>query len=305
MVDFGEGGRQFEGFEGDRHRMGAPPDRPRMGAPPRLLPGRLFLQGWEPRLWGLSPAASAVAWIQIKTIWRTVPGKMAMVQAPFMVLLGGFMLPKVAAFLRPEAGLDLSIVLLAIGVTFALMSVQQFSFNSFAVDGAGATMQSLLPIPTRDLLWGKGAAWVSVVVGSLFLAIPLAWILAWPGLVGALRGPVLMLPATLSGVAILVPSGLFASAILPKQVNLGKAIQGNQPHTLSVFIAVLMILPSWGIPMAILAVATLWLDSVAWALTGLLVWLGFSLAVGWALLFLAESALNGRREAILLETQGR
>jgi hypothetical protein len=263
------------------------------------LPGRF--QEWS--LPGVDRQLQAVAWVQLRTVWRTVPGKMAILPAPFLLILLGSALPRLLPHLNEAIPMEL--LFLGFAGTLALLGLQQFVLNTFAIDGPGLSLLSLLPLRSRHLLLGKGLAWGALLAGSLAVSTPLALALGQPGWRGALTSPLLGFLAMTCCGALWIPVGLLCSAVFPKEVALHRVTQANQPHALSLLIGTAALLPSWLIPMAIIAAALRTGGNLALAVGALLLWLGLCLVAGYWLCRLAQTAWDRRREGILLESQGR
>lgn len=259
----------------------------------------------EIRIPGLSRATLAVARVQWHTLWRTVPGKLAILPAPIMVLIIGYVFKGFPPEWQPQVDLGAEFVMLAVGASFVQLNLQQFLFNNFAIDGAGASLQNLLPLHGRDLLLGKAMTWGFLVAGTVILSTPIALLIARPSWVGALWSPILVMLAAASSAAISIPTGLLFSALLPRYVDLSRAMHVNQPHTLSVLVSLVVLPFSFGTPVMIVAVGVLQFESIAAVVIGSLVWFVLSLFLGRGLGMLALDTWERRREAILLATQDR
>lgn len=256
--------------------------------------------GRELRVPGLSRAASAVASTQVRVLWRTVPGKMAVLQGLIAAMLAGVITLRVpvtewpAFVVAPE-------LLLCFGVLlFVYLGQIQLLCNQLAIDRAGLTLAFLLPLPTRDLLYGKAAGLGFLAFAAFALAAgPIGWIAgsswweaAWSLLLAGLA---------LAGVYLaMAPLVALLSALLPKAVDLGRAFTKTRPHPLALVAGMTASSVACGVPAALIALGTGLLGSRLATLALLLGWLAAAgLAARLAMPAAARVAWR-RREAVLL-----
>jgi hypothetical protein len=181
---------------------------------------------WDRVIPGLSPAASAVAFTQLRLALRTPRGR-ATIGSPLLM-------PIVLAALAYKGGGTLSRLLLSAGnglalATFgcfaAVLALIPLAMNQFAIDKAGFTRQMLAPLSIKDLLIGKA------VGNALIAAGPAAFCFLLSGLMLPGGSPALwvaMLLGLVSSYVLLVPAAAALSAIFPKTVDLNSiGTQGN------------------------------------------------------------------------------
>ena len=113
---------------------------------------------------GLTAGASAVAWAFARLCFRTPRGKIVIFGVVMTLPLLSVLMLRTGEFpllftLRP----GLSIGIFGLGIT--LLSLGPLSLNQFACDGAGLTLQTLMPISDRELLIGKAVGGALVLMG--------------------------------------------------------------------------------------------------------------------------------------------
>ncbi len=247
---------------------------------------------------GLSPGAAVVAWAQVRTYLRTLPGRLSVVTLPVVLLALIFMLrgsaSRIAGLERLGFGAGAA---LALGsAVFANLSLQSLSLNLFAIDGPGFSLSVLSPLSRRDLVLGKAAAegllatGLTILGSGVVMTLEPAALPFWPAIL-------------LAGVAIsalLAPLHAWISMFFPKAVDLGrlgKQAQPNQLANLVGLVATAVSVPAATLPAIVVFAFT---RSVLAATAAELVWAALALAVSRALLGLAARTLAGREEAIYL-----
>lgn len=189
------------------------------------------------RLPGLSPAATAVAWAQVATALRTLPGKLALGMPTLAMLV-------IVVPLRTALAKEDSFILdlfegpqLALGVVaLTMLSIQPFTFNQFASDGEGLARQLLVPLRSRDLILGK-----AVGLGALALLSTLVAVLAVAALVGkgSLGSWLAIFLTALPVYLLMAPVSVVLSLYFPKAMDLGGLGNKSKPHALAAFLGFL------------------------------------------------------------------
>jgi hypothetical protein len=182
---------------------------------------------WKRVIPGLTPAASAVAFTQLRTALRTPRGR-ATIASPLL-------LPVVFAAIAsqsgrmPLPGLDAGhgLGLAGFGVFASIVSLIPLAMNQFAMDRAGFTRYMLSPLTVRELLAGKA------VGNGLIAAIPAAFCLVFPALMFPGGRAVLWLGLLFSVIAtyvLITPVAAALSAIFPKAADLNSIGSGSNAH---------------------------------------------------------------------------
>ncbi len=259
-------------------------------------PMRVQMSRWP----GFSSLASATATAQIRTILRTVRGKMLLISPVFTTVLFALVFSRGAG--RPAGFLAQPVAIAALAVFIGLANLSSVTCNQFAADGSGLVLQFLQPVGERDLLIGKLAASTLLFAAALaFALVPLAII--FPGV-----SPALLLAVLFGGLAshlILAPVNALLATVFPKSVDLGKLGNAGKPHGTAALLSFLAqafaLLPAAGC----IAIAWLVLENIALApvITGVLAiaaW-GFALSA----MPIVARVLRARRENLALVAMGR
>jgi hypothetical protein len=125
--------------------LDAPPDR-RAGAA-RSAAARGFF--------GLSPAAAAIAWTTFRLAARSLRGRVILFTSPIPVLMLAILWKR--TLVESGWGALVGVLVLGIGSTLTLFSLQSILSNQFAVDRAGLTLTFLSPASSREIVLGKAA----------------------------------------------------------------------------------------------------------------------------------------------------
>lgn len=198
----------------------------------------------------LGPAASAVAAAQFRTALRSVRGRLAVLLPGPMVGLLAIVLvraPDEAAWIAaiPSYGH----LVFGASLIFAIYAVQAFTMNQYASDRAGLTLQFLLPVSDRDLVWGKavGTFGVCAVGGALALVVTL--VTTGGG------SPWLWTAVAIGGCAtflLLTPFASALSALFPVRADLSKTGSGGNPHGAAMFAGTILVMAAAAPPVLIL-----------------------------------------------------
>jgi hypothetical protein len=251
----------------------------------------------------LGPAASAVAFAQMRTAIRTVRGRLGVLLPGPMLAVLVFMFSRIGespAWM--EAIGSRGYYLFGAGGIFAIYSLQAFTMNMFATDRAGFTLQLLTPVADAELARGKVAGCGLVIGAALSLCLIGALAIA-PG------GSIFLWISAVLGVAatylLLSPVAVWLSALFPVSADLSKTGSGGNPHGLAMLAGTLLVLAAAAPPAFILIAAEHWLDRSVLALPLMLVWTLIVAAIAHPLVVLASRAIGQRRENIALVAQGK
>ena len=255
------------------------------------------------RVPGLNPAASAVAIAQVRLVFRTVQGKIALCLPPLVVMVMGILWLRRPGELMPaDPPVPFGVILAFAGIAFAMMTLETSALNQYAMDRAGLTLEFLAPVSDRDLVRGKAAGGAILAASRAFLCYLAALIIA-PG--GSFF---LWLAAAVGGGAIfllLAPGGAILSALLPKTVDLGRIGNAAKPHPAASFLGMLCVAMGAGPTIALVLGAVFFLESPAAAFLLVVAWTAVAAVVSRLLFRLAERLLSQRRENLALVAQGR
>ena len=250
---------------------------------------------WNTVIPGLGPAASSVAFTQVRLGLRSPRGR-AMVASPLLVSLI-FTLMAQRAGRTPIPGLDLSngLGIAAFAVLTSMLALMPFTLNQFAIDKAGFTRQMLSPLSVRDLLWGKAAgnAMIALTPATLGVLIPAVMLRGGP--------PHYWIGLAMIGVAtylLLAPAAALLSAFFPKTVDLNSIGNSGNPHQAAGLLGMLAIAASAapGILIALFAIKFLHRPDLLLPL--LLGWLFIALGLSYLLFFPVARFVDSRRETL-------
>ena len=253
------------------------------------------------RLPGLSPGASAVAWSFARLCFRTPRGKIVIFGVVLTLPLLSVLMLRAGEFpflftVRP--GLTMGIF----GLLITLLSLGPLSLNQFACDGAGLTLQTLMPISDRELLVGKAVGGALVLMGPAAVVLGIA-IAASPSTPISLWLALIM--GTAATYAVLAPINAMLSVIFPRKVNLASIGRDSNPHQAANFLGFVSVVAATA--PAALAAATGALLFRSAGITALLVgaWAVAAIAIASLALRLVERLVASRRENLLFVAQGR
>ena len=255
-----------------------------------------------PRLAGVSPAATAVAWAEIRAYGRTVQGRMTLYLGP---LLGAAMAVALANIPRgPLAALKSAsggAVLAWMGAFMCLMGVQKLMMNQFAVDGAGLSLQFLAPVVDREIVAGKALAGAVFFAGPMLAGTLLVAIFCWGG------PPLAWAAGLLAGGAayvLIAPVGAILSAVFPKTVTLGFG-KGSNPSSLASLFGMFAMVIAIAPPVGLMFAGVLFMKSFTIGFALVLLWAGVAAACSIPLYRAAARVLALRRENLVMVAEGR
>jgi hypothetical protein len=191
---------------------------------------------WDRIVPGLSPAASAVAFTQLRLALRTPRGR-AMIGSPMLVpiLLGAMSYQRGSGLMQLLHGFN-GLGLAGVGGAVAILAIMPFALNQFAIDKAGLTRQFLCPISIGELLAGKAAG------NAMITAIPSIVCFIAGGLVfpGGSAWYWLALPLGLIAVYLaFTPIAASLSAMFPKVVDLNSIGTRGNAHQAAALLGML------------------------------------------------------------------
>jgi len=234
---------------------------------------------WDRVIPGISPAASAVAFTQVRLALRTPRGRASLVTPLMMPFMLGAILARRGSLSLPGVEGEQGLIVAAIGAFTSVLALLPIAMNQFAIDRAGFTRQMLSPMSVRDLLVGKavGNALVAALPASFVFVLALA---VFHGSHAALwLGLVL---AVVSAYALLAPAAAALSAIFPKAVDMNSIGNSSNAHQAAGLLGMLAFVASSAVPLLLAFVAVNLLHRIDLALL---------LLSGWTLLAVGVSYL--------------
>lgn len=249
-----------------------------------------------PRVPVLSAAASAVAVVQFRTGLKSVRGRLAvLLPGPMMALLALVLArapeeaPWIAAI--PHYGH----LVFGASLIFAIYALQPFLMNQFASDRAGLTLQMLMPVSVRELVWGKAVGMFGMFFAAALLSMLVTLLATGSG------SPLLWLSVLVAGAATfftLTPVAAVTSAMFPVASDLSKTGSGGNPHGAAMLVGTFLVLIAAAPPGLILLVGPRF--SAVATLGASIVWAVIVVALAFPLLSLASRMVTARRENMYL-----
>ncbi len=183
---------------------------------------------WDRVIPGLSPAASAVAFTQLRLALRSPRGR-ATIGSPLLmpVVLVGLGYNRGGLPIPDSIQGHYALALAAMGCFTAILGLIPISMNQFAIDKSGFTRFMLSPLGMGELLLGKA------VGNALIIAGPVLFCFVLPSLILPGGSPALWLALALALVAtfvLLAPAAAALSAVFPKAVDLNSIGNGSNAH---------------------------------------------------------------------------
>jgi hypothetical protein len=249
---------------------------------------------WNRVIPGLSPAASAVAFTQLRLALRSPRGRATM-GSPLVVPIvlaaamsrGGFSFPG----LQGHHGLALA----GMGCLGAVLGLIPISMNQFAIDKAGFTRVMLSPVSIGELLLGKA------VGNALIVAVPMLVCFVLPALILPGGSAFLWLGLALAIVAtfvLLAPAAAALSALFPKDVDLNSIGSSSNAHQGATLLGMLAFVLS-ALPAGLLVfLAVSWLHRPELAPLFLLAWCALAFAISYLLFIPVRRLVANRCETL-------
>jgi hypothetical protein len=252
---------------------------------------------------GLSAAASAVAIAQVRFVTRSPRGRTCLVGPLLMLVIFGAL-----TFVRANEGDGFGRLIrsggLGLGMVigfFGLLALHPVLVNQFAIDGAGLTLQFLVPLSNRDLLRGKAAGGALVTLAPIGLAVFVAAIVFGGGTWGQWVALVLGILATYAAIA---PLAAAMSIMFPRVVDFNSMGRGSNPSQIGSIVTALATVVAAAIPLGLTLLAVM-IDQPNLAALLVGVWTVIAVVAGWQLMRVADGVLEKRRENLALVAGGR
>jgi hypothetical protein len=250
---------------------------------------------WNRVIPGLSPAASAVAFTQLRLALRTPRGRASMLTPLLMPFLLGAVISRRGALGIPGVEGESGLAIAAIGGFAAVLALLPITMNQFAIDRAGFTRQMLSPISIRELLLGKA------IGNALTAAIPSAICFVMAFAVFRTSHPTLwfgLIFAIVATYALLAPAAATLSAIFPKTVDLNSIGNSSNAHQAAGLLGMLAFAASAAVPALLTAVALGVLHRIDLVTLFLLVWAAVSIGLSYVLFIPVRRLVASRCETL-------
>jgi len=250
---------------------------------------------WNAVIPGLGPAASAVAFTQLRLALRSPRGR-ATIASPLLVpIFLSVMTQRVGRSPIPGIDTQNGLGLAAFGIVTSILALMPLSLNQFAIDKAGFTRQILLPLSVRDLLKGKAAG------NAMIASIPAAFGVLVPALM--FRGAptqywIALVFIAIAAFALLAPASAALSAFFPKTVDLNSIGNSGNAHQAAGLLGMLSFAAcvAPGVLIALGSVKLLHRDDLL--LPFLLGWLVVAFGISYLLFIPVSRFVDSRRENI-------
>lgn len=250
---------------------------------------------WNRVIPGLSPAASAVAFAQLRLALRSPRGR-ATIGSPLLMPLvlaalgynrGGLPIPGI----QGHYGLALA----AMGCFAAILGLIPISMNQFAIDKAGFTRYMLSPISIGQLVLGKAVGNALIAAGPMIFCFVLP-ILILPG--GSAGLWIALALAVIATFVLLAPASAALSAVFPKTVDLNSIGNGSNAHQGATLLGMLAFVVA-AAPSGLLAfLAIRWLHRPDLAALLLLAWCALAFAISYLLFIPVRRLVANRCETL-------
>ena len=251
---------------------------------------------WDRVIPGLSPAASAVAFTQLRLALRTPRGR-ATIGSPLLMplVLAGLAYKRGGSLPIPFLSTTDGLPLATFGCFAAVLALMPLSMNQFAIDKAGFTRQMLSPLSIRDLLVGKavGNALIAAVPGIFCVLLP--WVMLGGGNPGLW---VAMLLALVSSYVLLAPAAAALSAIFPKVVDLNSIGTNGNAHQAAGLLGMLAFAASTAPGGLLTFAAVRWMHRPELAPLFLLAWCAIAFAISMLLFIPVRRLVAARIETL-------
>jgi hypothetical protein len=250
---------------------------------------------WDRVVPGLSPAASAVAFTQLRLGLRTPRGRASMVTPLLMPLFLGAVLARRGSLSVPGLEGERGLALAAIGAFTSILALLPIAMNQFAVDRAGFTRQMLSPISIRELLIGKA------VGNALIAGLPASISVVLSLLIFRGTHPALWLALIFAVVATYVlfsPAAAALSAIFPKAVDLNSIGNSSNAHQAAGLLGMLSFLAAAAVPVILTLVAIEFLHRPEVAALFLFGWMAVAFAAAYLLFIPVRRLVASRCETL-------
>lgn len=250
---------------------------------------------WNRAIPGLSPAASAVAFTQLRLALRSPRGR-ATIGSPLLMPLvlaalgyhrGGLPIPGI----QGHYGLALA----AMGCFAAILGLIPISMNQFAIDKAGFTRVMLSPIGVDELLLGKAVGNALIIVGPVVFCFVLPSVIL-PGGSAALW--IALALSVIATFVLLAPAAAALSAVFPKAVDLNSIGTGSNAHQGAALLGMLAFAIAAAPSVLLVLLAVGWWHRSDLAALFLLGWFALACALAWLLFIPVRRLVASRCETL-------
>jgi len=269
--------------------LDAPPDRRSGASRPAVVRG----------FPGLSPAAAAIAWATVRLAARSVRGRVILFTSPIPVLMLAILWKR--TLVDSGWGSLVGVLVLGIGSTLTLFSLQTLLANQLAVDRAGLTLTFLTPASGREIVLGKAAGGALVFAAPVAIATAIALALHPRGSAGLWLATLIFAGAAYVAQS---PVAAFLSATFPASCDLMKLRAGNV-HPLAGMLGMLTAVVAAGLAGTVFTATMALTGSPLAVVLSSLATLGIAFGVAAIGLPLAAQAVELRRENLAMIAQGR
>jgi len=250
---------------------------------------------WDRVVPGLSPAASAVAFTQLRLALRTPRGRASMITPLLMPLFLGAVFSRRGNLTIPGIEGEPGLAIAAMGVFTSILAMLPIVMNQFAIDRAGFTRQMLSPIAIRELLVGKavGNALISALPATICYVLALA--------VFRTGHPMLWLALVLAGIstyAVMAPISAALSAVFPKSVDLNSIGNSSNAHQAAGLLGMVAFVVSAAIPALLTLTALGVLHRIELVPVFLFVWAVVALGLSYVLFIPVRRLVASRCETL-------
>ncbi|HEX9367616.1 MAG TPA: hypothetical protein VF921_13370 [Vicinamibacterales bacterium] len=250
---------------------------------------------WNRVIPGLSPAASAVAFTQLRLALRSPRGR-ATIGSPLLMplILAGLGYQRGSLPIPGIQGHN-GLALAGIGCLGAILGLMPISMNQFAIDKAGFTRVMLLPIGIGELLLGKAAGNALIVAGPMLLCFAVSALILPGGSAFLWLGLGLAVVATF---VLMAPAAAALSAMFPKAVDLNSIGSGSNAHQGAALLGMLAFVLSAAPSVLLTLVAVGWLHRSDLAALFLVGWCGLAFAISYLLFIPVRRLVASRCETL-------
>lgn len=253
---------------------------------------------WDRVIPGLSPAASAIAFTQLRLALRSPRGR-ATIGSPLLmpVVLAGLGYQRGGV---PGIQGHYGLALAALGCFAAILGLVPISMNQFAIDKAGFTRVMLSPVTIGELLLGKAVGNALVIAGPIIFCFVLPSLIL-PG--GSLALWLALALAIVSTFVLMAPAAAALSAVFPKAVDLNSIGTGSNAHQGAALLGMLVFVLSAAPTMGLAFVAIKLLHRPELAAVFLLGWCAAVFAIAYLLFIPVRRLVASRCETLAQYSQ--
>jgi hypothetical protein len=250
---------------------------------------------WDSVMPGLGPAATAVAYTQLRLGLRSPRGRATIFSPLLMSLVIVVITQRTGRAPIPGTDAQNGLGIAAFAVVMSILTLMPLSLNQFAIDKAGFTRQMLSPLSIRDLLWGKsvGNALIALIPASFGIVVPALMFRGTPP-----HYWMALVFIAMSTYVLLAPLAALLSAFFPKTVDLNSIGNSGNAHQAAGLLGMLGF-AACAAPGVLLALAAVkWLHRGDLLLPLLLGWLFVALGISYLLFFPVARFVDSRRETL-------